>query len=1022
MRIVGGPGATRSVILKSDEGIIMSLSTLNQAINRRRGRAARPNVPARRRPRVEGLEERCLLAVNITEVPNLSTPVWITVGPDATTQAATSVMGTDATLNASANPQGSPTAAGVVYGTDPNLASGTTTAVTTLPATAITNTSATLGGTVNPNGSSTDTFFQWSDDPTLPANVVTTLAGSAGVAGTADGTGPAALFGQLQAVAVDATGNVYVADTTSSTIRKVTPAGVVTTIAGTANQTGSTDGTGAAALFNKPAGIAVDKAGNVYVADTSNDTIRKITSAGVVTTIAGSPGLEGSANGTGAAARFSIPKGLAVDDAGNVYVADWGNETIRKITPAGVVTTLAGTVDVSGSANGQGTAATFDRPSGVAVDGTGNVYVADASNDTIRKIDPTGLVSTFAGTAGNAGIADGTGSAAQFFEPLDVAVDTAGNVYVADSQANLIRKITPAAVVTTLAGSTTGSANGIGHQAQFNDPYSVTVDGAGDVYVADTNNFTVRKLSIPTVAAQTGLTGTAALAVNAGLTGLTQGTTYYFRVGAASGNGMAVGQTLSFTTTAAVAPSATAKPATSITATTATLHGTVTPNGSDTTVVFEYAPDQGAIGNLLKTSPQHIGAGTAPVNVSAVLSGLDPNTRYFFTVAATNDWGTFRPNGLTFTTAKASAPLATTATLAAPVPNPSTAGQTVTFTASVKAVNGSSPPAGERVVFTEGSTTVGTALLNGTGHATLRTATLAVGSHTVRAHFGGDAAYAASGPSNAVTAVVQAAAKVPTSLQELSAAPNPSTFGQSVTFSVVVAPAATNGAKAGAVKTQQAAVPGGFVVFVLDGHNLTPTRVTTANGASVATLIDANLTVGTHTLTARYSGDATYAASQVAQPISVTVQPVAAGGPQVMKVQRFGYHRFPTTLVLTFDQPLDPTRAQDVANYTLSGGGQRSVPIVSAVYHAATQTVTLRPLFLLPLRDKFVLQVNGEAPSGLTNKSGQFLQGAGLGQPGTNFVTLITRANLVWTTGGLPVYAATAVPQGPAGLASANTR
>ena len=177
---------------------------------------------------------------------------------------------------------------------------------------------------------------------------------------------------------------------------------------------GSADGTGSAARFNDPDGVAVDGAGNVYVADTFNDTIRKITPAGVVTTLAGSPGQVGSADGTGSAARFNDPEGVAVDAAGNVYVADTRNDTIRKITPAGVVTTLAGSPGQAGSADGTGSAARFDFPNGVAVDGAGNVYVADAGNDTIRKITPAGVVTTLAGTAGQSGSADGTGSAARF--------------------------------------------------------------------------------------------------------------------------------------------------------------------------------------------------------------------------------------------------------------------------------------------------------------------------------------------------------------------------------------------------------------------------------------------------------------------------------------------------------------------------------------------------------------------------------------------------------------------------------
>jgi sugar lactone lactonase YvrE len=341
-----------------------------------------------------------------------------------------------------------------------------------------------------------------------PTGVVTTLAGTAGAYGSADGTGADASFGGFATVAADGAGNVFVADQNNNTIRKITPSGVVTTLAGTAGSSGSANGTGAAARFNGPEGVAVDGAGNVFVADYKNNTIRKITPTGVVTTLAGSAGASGSADGTGTAARFHSPQGVAVDGAGNVFVAD--GATIRKITPTGVVTTLAGSAGASGSADGTGTAARFSDPFGVAVDGTGNVFVADCSNNTIRKITPSGVVTTLAGTAGSSGSADGTGAAARFGDPEGVAVDGAGNVFVADSNNNTIRKITPAGVVMTLAGAadSSGSADGTGASARFNGPNDVAVDGAGNVFVADSGNNTIRKITSTGVV--TTLAGSAA--------------------------------------------------------------------------------------------------------------------------------------------------------------------------------------------------------------------------------------------------------------------------------------------------------------------------------------------------------------------------------------------------------------------------------------------------------------------------------------------------------------------------------
>jgi probable HAF family extracellular repeat protein len=324
---------------------------------------------------------------------------------------------------------------------------------------------------------------------------VTTLAGLAGSAGSANGTGSAARFNGPYGVAVDTTGNVYVADINNSTIRKITPAGAVSTLAGLAGSPGSTDGTGSAARFNGPSGVAVDTTGNVYVADSYNHTIRKITPAGAVSTLAGLAGSSGSVNGTGSAARFYRPEGVAVDTTGNVYVADTINDTIRKITPAGVVSTLAGLAGSIGSVDGTGSAARFGQPYGVAVDTTGNVYVADTINHTIRKITPAGAVSTLAGLAGSVGSADGTGSAARFNFPYGVTVDTTGNVYVGDTWNHTIRKITPAGAVSTLAGlaGSPGSTDGTGSAARFTLPHGVAVDTTGNVYVADESNCTIRK-------------------------------------------------------------------------------------------------------------------------------------------------------------------------------------------------------------------------------------------------------------------------------------------------------------------------------------------------------------------------------------------------------------------------------------------------------------------------------------------------------------------------------------------------
>ena len=283
--------------------------------------------------------------------------------------------------------------------------------------------------------------------------VVSTLAGVAVQTGSIDGTGGSARFNSLNGITTDSSGNAYVADGRNQTIRKITRGAVVSTFAGVAALGGFPSATD---VFNLPNGVASDSAGNLYVADTNNAAIRKVTPAGVVSTLAGAnTGTTGSADGIGAAAQFKSPTAIATDSTGTVYVADTGNFTIRKITAAGVVTTLAGTVGLPGSADGN--LSQFGSPGGLVVDTAGNVYVADAGNQTIRRITPAGIVSTVAGATGQMGSADGAGSTARFNHPSGLAIDSSGNIYIADGNNDTIRKMTPNGVVTTVVG-TPGSA------------------------------------------------------------------------------------------------------------------------------------------------------------------------------------------------------------------------------------------------------------------------------------------------------------------------------------------------------------------------------------------------------------------------------------------------------------------------------------------------------------------------------------------------------------------------------------
>jgi formylglycine-generating enzyme required for sulfatase activity len=337
-------------------------------------------------------------------------------------------------------------------------------------------------------------------------SLVTTLAGSGEPdqyheveGGFADGAGVDAKFNTPTGVAVDSSGNLYVADQENHRIRKVAPNGRVTTLAGSGSA-GFADGQGLGASFYYPTGVAVDSSGNIYVADFYNCRIRKITSGGLVSTLAGGGGKGpngfGYADGQGAVASFSGPTGVAVDNSGNVYVADSYNNRIRKITASGTVSTLAG----SGSAgfdDGQGTAASFKYPHGVAVDNADNIYVADSSNNNIRKITPTGIVSTLAGSrTGQGGF--GEGANARFSSPKGIVADSIGNVYVADSSNNNIRKITPTGIVSTLAGKYGGSGflDANLENSKFFSPCGVAIDVNGNLYVADSQNHRIRKITI----------------------------------------------------------------------------------------------------------------------------------------------------------------------------------------------------------------------------------------------------------------------------------------------------------------------------------------------------------------------------------------------------------------------------------------------------------------------------------------------------------------------------------------------
>ena len=325
---------------------------------------------------------------------------------------------------------------------------------------------------------------------------VETVAGVLETPGFNDGPALSSRFFSPHGIAVDGQGNVYVADRYNHTIRKYDPVSkTVTTLAGQHGQSGSADGQGTNARFNEPWGLCATANGTLYVADTKNNKIRKVTPDGVVSTVAGT-GNYGTSDGAALASTFGNPTGIEVDQAGNIYVADHLTHIIRKISTNGTVTTLAGTPYIPGDQDGAGSQAQFRRPYGLTLDNDGNIIVADEWNHKIRKVTPSGVVSTVAGT-GDVGLINGAAASAAFNYPWDVTVDPEGNIYVADGYNYVIRKITPTGQVSSLAGTpqTSGGVDGPAQLASFSGATAVAWEyDQGTIYVGDAYNHLVRRI------------------------------------------------------------------------------------------------------------------------------------------------------------------------------------------------------------------------------------------------------------------------------------------------------------------------------------------------------------------------------------------------------------------------------------------------------------------------------------------------------------------------------------------------
>jgi hypothetical protein len=535
------------------------------------------------------------------------------------------------------------TVAGTAYGSEQTFTTlQTAPAISYTPSTILLNAGSAITPIILTNAGGTPDKVQMS-----------TLAGSGSTGPFANGVGTMASLNNPSGLALDGSGNLYVAEYSNHRIRKITiSSGEVTTLAGSGQTIPFSNGIGTLATFNTPSGIAFDGNNHLYVADMQNNRIRKISvSSGEVSTLAGN-GSYALADGSGTSASFKFPSGVAVDGSGNVYVGDNYNNRIRMVTPAGVVSTLAGSF--SGNADGSITVARFRRPTGITMDGSGNIYVADEDNHRIRKISSGSLVTTIAGSS--SGFSDGTGTAAKFDAPTGVGVDVNGNIYVADFHNTRIRKITPANVVTTIAGSgSSTSANGVGTAASINKPYGVVVDASGNLFVSDFMGHRIRMISSYRIdpALPAGLFFDARTGTISGTPTSAQAERLY----TIHAQNSAGSTTTTITLAIASSPTVTTTAANNVTAATATLNGTVNANGGATSsLTIKYSTSQATIdagnGNIATVTPTSVSGNTVTA-VSANITGLSSGTTYYCRVSATNATGTSNGTTLSFTTAAA---------------------------------------------------------------------------------------------------------------------------------------------------------------------------------------------------------------------------------------------------------------------------------------------------------------------------------------------------------------------------------
>jgi len=805
-------------------------------------------------------------------------------------------------------------------------------------------------------------------------------------------------------IAIDGAGNIYIADSLHDRIRKVTAStGLISTIAGNGNPAYSGDGgLATSATLNSPSGVTLDGAGNLYIADTGNDTIRRVDAvSGFISTVAGmGPPTQPGYNQDGIAAtsaRLNLPQGLTLDAFGNLYIADTGNHRIRKVdVTTGLISTIAGTgytaSDGSGGYSGDkglATAAELNSPYPVAFDAAGNMYIPDSVNNCVRVVSAVAgvitaasIINTFAGTnvpgdAGDGGLA----ALAQLWSPSGVAVDAAGNVFIADTQNGAIRKVaSTTSDISTLVKNNAGVYffNQTFSKIGFYGLTGLTLDGAGNLYVADTLNMVVREIqgnfvalemvtpvrqgSLSSTVAQTvendgnapldltQITHDANAALDASVTTCTAGTPYLAVASACitgavfapstSGNPLTGNIDLGTKGDTANAPLdiELVGDATAVNSTTVTLASSLNPSSFGQSVTFTATVTTGSsTGNLTGTVTFLDGATTLAAKValsSAATTATATFTSSTLAVGKHEITASYSGDPTHFASSSTDpnntvAPLRqivdeATGTVLASSANPAAVGQPITLTATVAPTKGSVTPDGT-VTFYDGTTLLGTGTLNPSGVTTLSTSALAAGVHLLTATYGGDSTNYISGSTSPNLSIsVQAPSSV-----VLISSPNPSIFGNKVTFTASVSSSASASAT-------------GPVAFY-DGAQQIGTGAL-AGSPATANFSTTTLAVGTHTLTAVFAGDSSNAAGTspaITQTVNKTVTLAAlaaapatgiAGGAEVL-----------TAAVTVSSGASTPTGAVTFTSGTTTLGtvqlGSSSTAVLSQVFSAGAYSI-----------------------------------------------------------------------------------